>query len=190
MLGASGEPVMTTTWQLTYTGVTLAVFANQFCLPVPSIVFLMAAGAIAAHGGMRTSIIVILAIVGSLTADCIWFCLGRRWGSQAMRLLCRFAADPRRCAQHAHEQFNRYGLPVLCVAKFFPGLDGLMPPLVGAEGVSPAAFVALDTLGVFLWSSFYVGVGYVCSNQVDSAIAWAQHFGTALAIAIVGPIAL
>src|SRR5271157_1250707 len=55
---------MTTTWQLTYTGVTLAVFANQICLPVPSIVFLMAAGAISAHGEMRASIIVLLAVVG------------------------------------------------------------------------------------------------------------------------------
>src|SRR5271166_5369156 len=124
---------MTTTWQLTYTGVTLAVFANQICLPVPSIVFLMAAGAISAHGGMRAGIIVILAVAGSLAADWIWFWLGRRWGSGAIRLLCRFAANPRKCFQDAHERFGQYGLPVLCVAKFFPGLDGVLPPLVGAE---------------------------------------------------------
>jgi membrane protein DedA with SNARE-associated domain/rhodanese-related sulfurtransferase len=181
---------MTTSWELTYTGVLLAVFANQICLPVPSIVFLMAAGAISAHGGMRASIIVILAVLGCLTADWIWFWFGRRWGSQAMRLLCRFAADPRQCARNAHEKFRRYGLTVLCVAKFFPGVDGVIPPLLGAEGVSLAGFLALDVVGSFLWSAFYVGLGYLFSNQLDLAIGWAQHFGTALAIAIGVPIAL
>ena len=60
---------MTTTWELTYTGVLLAVFANQICLPVPSIVFLMAAGAISARGGMRASTIVALAVLACLAAD-------------------------------------------------------------------------------------------------------------------------
>ena len=57
---------MTTSLQLTYTGVLLAVFANQLCLPVPSVVFLMAAGALSAHGEMRTSIIVLLGVLGCL----------------------------------------------------------------------------------------------------------------------------
>src|SRR5271166_4049101 len=181
---------MTTTWQLTYTGVTLAVFANQICLPVPSVVFLMAAGAISAHGGMRASIIVGLAVLGCLTADWIWFWFGRRWGSQAMRLLCRFAADPRKCSRNAHEKFRRYGLPLLCVAKFVPGMDCLLPPLSGAEGVSLPGFLVLDTIGGFLWSACYVGLGYVFANEIDVAIGWVGHFGTALAIAIGTPIAL
>lgn len=181
---------MTISWQLTYTGVLLAVFANQICLPVPSVVFLIAAGAISARGGMRASIIVTLAVLGCLAADWIWFWFGRRWGSKAIRLLCRFAADPRKCSRNAHEQFRRYGLPVLCLAKFIPGVDGVMPPLVGAEGVSLAGFLVLDAVGSFLWSASYVGLGYIFSNQLDLAIVWAQHFGAALAIAIGVPIVL
>ena len=181
---------MTTSSQLTYIGVVLAVFANQLCLPIPSVVFLMAAGALAAHGEMRTSIIVLLAVLGCLSADGIWFWLGRKWGSNAMRLLCRFTADPRSCSKFAHESFRRYGLPVFCVAKFVPGLDGVMPPLGGAEGVSLTAFLALDTVGSFLWSGFYAGLGYVFSNELDVAFRWAQHFGTALGIAIGVPVGL
>jgi membrane protein DedA with SNARE-associated domain len=61
----------------------------------------------------------------------------------------------------AHEKFRRYGLPVLCVAKFFPGVDGVIPPLLGAEGVSLASFLALDVVGSFLWSASFVGLGYI-----------------------------
>ena len=170
--------------QLTYTGVLLAVFANQICLPIPSVVFLMAAGALAAQGKMRASIILILSVAACLIADWIWFWLGRRWGSQAIRLLCRFATDPRRCATNAHEKFQCYGLAVLCLAKFLPGIDGIMPPLVGAEGVPLTGFLILDAIGSFLWSAAYVGLGYMFSGQLEVAMAWAQHFGAALAIAI------
>ena len=176
--------------QLTYTGVLLAVFANQLCLPIPSIVFLMAAGALSAHGGMSTSIIVSLGVFGCLAGDGIWFWLGRRWGSQVMRLLCRFTADPRSCSKNAREKFRRYGLPTLCVAKFVPGLDGFMPPLSGAEGASITRFLAFDTVGSFLWSGCYVGLGYLFSNELDIAIRWAQHFGAVLGVAIGVPVGL
>ncbi len=141
------EPLMTASSQLTYIAVLLAVFAEQLYLPIPSGVFLMAAGALSAHGEMHTSIIVFLAVLACLAADGIWFWFGRRWGSQAMWLLCRLTADPRKSSKNAHEKFRRYGLLLLCVAKFVPGLNGVMPPLVAAEGVSLARFLALDTLG-------------------------------------------
>lgn len=181
---------MTTSSQLTYFGVLLAVFANQLCLPIPSIVVLMAAGALSARGEMRTSIIVVLGVLGCLVADGIWFWFGRRWGSRAMRLLCRFATNPQSFSRSAREKFRRYGLPVLIVAKFLPGLDGVMPPLGGAQGASLARFLAFDTVGSFLWSGFFVGLGYVFSNELDVAIRWVGHFGTVLGIAIGGPIAV
>jgi rhodanese-related sulfurtransferase len=63
-------------------------------------------------------------------------------------------------------------------------------PLVGAEGVSPIGFLALDTLGAFLWSGFYVGLGYTFSNQLDLAISWVKHFGIVVGTAVGLSIAL
>src|SRR5271166_4348792 len=158
---------MTDSSQLTYIGVLLAVLGEQLYLPIPSPIFLMAAGALAAHGEMSTSIIVLLAVLACLAADTLWFWFGRKWGSNAMRLLCRFTADPRSCSRNAREKFSRYGLALLCVARFLPGLGAVMPPLSAAEGVSVTGFLALDSVGSFLWSGAYVGVGYIFSNQLD-----------------------
>ncbi|MBV8572010.1 MAG: VTT domain-containing protein [Acidobacteriaceae bacterium] len=176
--------------QLTYTGVLLAVFAQQLCLPIPSVVFLIAAGALSAKGGMQTGIVVLVAVSACLAADGLWFSFGRRWGSQVVGRLCRFSGDPRGCAKNAHEKFRHYGPRVLCVAKFVPGLDIVMPPLVGAEGVSPAGFLAFDAIGGLLWSSFYVALGYIFSNQIDVAISWVEHLGAALGAVIAVPICL
>ena len=109
---------------------------------------------------------------------------------EAMRLFCGSLPTREDAPRNAQEKFHRYGLPVLCVAKFVPGLDAVMPPLAGAEGVSLAAFLALDAIGALLWSVCYVGLGYVFSNQLELSIRWVQHFGTALGIAIAVPIVL
>ena len=181
---------MTTPSQLTYAGVLVAVLAQQLGLPFPSVVCLMAAGALSAHGNMRTTIVVLLGVLGCLIGDGVWFLVGRKWGSRAMRLLCQFTADPRGCSKNAHDKFRRYGLPVLSVAKFLPGLDAVLPPLCGAEGASVGGFLTLDVIGSFLWSGCYVGLGWLFSNELDIAVRWVQHSGTALGIAIGVPIAL
>jgi rhodanese-related sulfurtransferase len=76
------------------------------------------------------------------------------------------------------------------VSKFVPGLDGVMPPLGGAQGASVTSFLVFDTAGSFLWSGFYVGLGYMFSNQLDVALRWVGHFGMVLGIAIGVPTAV
>lgn len=176
--------LMSSAIQLTYGGLLLAVFAQQLCLPIPSIAFLMAAGALSAHGNMQASIVMSLGVLGCLAGDGIWFWIGRKWRSKALRVLCRFTADPRRCSREGKEKFRRHGLPILLVAKFLPGVDLVMPPLAAAEGVSLAAFLTLDTVGSALWSAAYMAVGYVFANQLELAIRWAGHFGTAFGLVI------
>ncbi len=176
--------------QLTYWQVFIAVLAHQLGLPVPSMIFLMAAGAQSAHRALHPIIIVAFGVVACLTADGVWFWIGRKWGSKALGVLCRFSDDPRACARNAQEKFRRYGLPLLCVAKFVPGLATVMPPLAGAEGVAITNFVALDAIGSLVWSGSYLGLGYLFSKELNLAIRWVQHFGTALGMVIAIPIAL
>ena len=170
--------------QLTYTGLLLAVFANQACLPVPSVTFLMMAGVLARRGEMDPILVVALAVFACLVADGIWFWVGRRWGSKAIRLFCGLTADPRKSFLDAQERFRRHGLRLLVVSKFVPGMDGIMPPFGGAQGVSSIRFLIFDAAGSFLWSCFYVGVGYLFARQIDAATAWAQQFGTWFGLAI------
>jgi len=139
---------------------------------------------------MSTAILIFLGLLGCLSGDALWFWFGRRWGSKATRVLCRFSSNPRACSSDAHEKFRRYGLPILFVAKFLPGVDAVLPPLAGAEGASLPGFLAFDVFGSTLWSTFYVGLGYLFANELDVAIRWVQHFGTALGLGIGVPIAV
>lgn len=181
---------MTDSSQLTYAGILLAVLLNQACLPIPAVFILMGAGALSAQAEMRLSLVIFMGVLGCLLGDGVWFWFGRRWGSTAMRLLCQFSDNPRECADKARETFHRHGLNVLCVSKFVPGLDGLIPPLSGAQGVSFPRFLAVDLVGSVLWSGFYASLGYLFSKQFASAIQWAQRFGAILSLAAVVAVVL
>ncbi|ADV82879.1 VTT domain-containing protein [Terriglobus saanensis] len=176
--------------QLTYTSVFLAVFARQLCLPVPALLFLMTAGALSAHGHLHVSFVILAGVLGCLAGDGVWFWLGRRWGSRVMRLVCRLSSDPKRCSKKARNVFDRWGLRVLIVAKFVPGLDGVTPPLAGAEGSSVASFLLFDGMGSLLWSAGYTALGFLFADQLDLAIHGAERFGTIFGAVIGIPLLL
>jgi membrane protein DedA with SNARE-associated domain/rhodanese-related sulfurtransferase len=174
---------------ITYLILWAAVFARQICLPVPANLFLLTAGSLARGGGLNMSVVMCVGILGCLAGDLVWFEAGRHWGSQIMRILCAFSSDPHYCAQRAHKVFGRWGLRSLILAKFIPGLDGVTPPLAGIEGSERSAFLAYDSLGSFLWTALYAGLGYLFANRLTLIAASMSRFGSVLAAAIGIPLA-
>ena len=181
---------MTAVSHLTYPGVFLAVFARQLCLPVPALLFLVVAGTLASHGQLNLSLVLGAGVLGCMAGDFVWFQIGRRWGSRVLRIVCSFSSNPRAAAQRAHAVFHRWGLRVLLVAKFIPGLDGVSPPLAGAEGTPLGSFLLFDACGALLWSSAYVILGYGFADRLSVAMAQLEHFGTAIVLVVVLPLAL
>jgi membrane protein DedA with SNARE-associated domain/rhodanese-related sulfurtransferase len=169
---------------MTYLILWVAVFARQICLPVPANLFLLTAGALARSGGLNMSLVLCAGILGCLAGDLVWFEAGRHWGSQIMRILCAFSSDPHYCAQRAHKVFGRWGLRSLILAKFIPGLDGVTPPLAGIEGSDRSAFLAYDSLGSFLWTALYAGLGYLFANRLTLIGTSMSRYGAVLAAVI------
>jgi len=181
---------MTALTQLTYSGIAVGVFAQQACLPVPGMLLLMAAGAMAGQdqGHLRTTVVLLSGVIGCLAADGAWFWLGRRWGSGVIRLICSLTSDPRDSRERSRRVFDRWGLRLLLVAKFVPVLDGLAPPLAGAQGASVGGFLAYDTAGSVLWTAAYVLLGFLFSSQLDRVSQLIDRFGLLLVVVIGTPL--
>ena len=160
----------------TYPILFVAVLARQLCLPVPALLFLLSAGALA--GSRRLSFVGVLlaAVLGCVLADLVWFEAGRLRGKRVLRLLCEFTSDPSYCIRRGRALFAKRGLRLLLIAKFVPGLDGLCPPLAGMLGASRTAFVLHDAGGATLWAGAYIGCGFVFAKQLDQV---ERHISTA-----------
>jgi membrane protein DedA with SNARE-associated domain/rhodanese-related sulfurtransferase len=152
---------------------------------------LMTAGALAAdgRGDLHLPLVLLSGVAGCLAADGFWFWLGRRWGGRIIRVVCSMTADPRASRERSAKIFERWGLKLLLVAKFIPGLDGISPPLAGAQGASVGDFLAYDTTGSLLWSGAYVLLGFVLYRQLDEVMHAVQSFGTLLGVVVGVPLA-
>src|SRR5271157_3041840 len=167
-----------------YAVVFASVFARQMCLPVPALLFLLAAGALAGSGRLTLAIVLSLAVVACVLADTVWYEAGRRWGEQILHFICGLSLDPEAAVRRSKKNFVRYGPRVLVVAKFVVGLDAAAPPLAGLSGTSLLRFMAFDAVGAALWSGAYVGLGYVFSKDLDRAVVYAARMGRDLAIVV------
>jgi membrane protein DedA with SNARE-associated domain/rhodanese-related sulfurtransferase len=164
----------------TYPILFVSVFARQLALPVPAVLFLLAGGAMAGSGQLSFPRVLLVAILGSVLADLVWFEAGRRGGKRVLRLLCALASDPSRCIREARTVFAKRGLPLLLIAKFVPGMDGICPPMAGIVGASRAAFVAYDAGGAALWSATYVGCGFAFARELDRVVQYISFAANAL----------
>jgi len=165
-----------------YSVVFATVFARQMCLPVPALLFLIAAGALAGSAKLNLIAALGLAVTACVLADWVWYEAGRRWGDKILHFIHGLAIDPDAADRRSKKNFARYGPQVLMVAKFVVGLDAAAPPLAGMSGTSRLRFVAFDAVGAALWSGAYAGLGYIFSQDLDRAVAYAARMGKLLAV--------
>jgi membrane protein DedA with SNARE-associated domain len=175
-------------WRLSYPLLWAAVFARQLCLPVPAVLFLMTAGAMAHRGELNLAGVLCAGVLGCLCGDLLWFEAGRFWGSRIIRMLAIFSNNPQRSTQRSKEIFARWGIRSLVFAKFVPGLDGITPPLAGMEGTRRGEFLAFDGVGSLFWSAAYAGLGYVFSERLSSIAASLGRVGDLIAIFVGVPL--
>src|SRR5260370_28675275 len=106
----------------------LAVLVEQIGLPLPAAPWLLAAGTLAAVGGLNPLLAIGLSVLACLIADSIWFWLGRRGGERVLGLFCRLSLAQVSCVGRTEGLFAKHGMLGVLAAKFLPGLGAVMPP--------------------------------------------------------------
>ncbi len=165
----------------------LAVFVEQMGVPLPAAPWLLAAGALIGVGKMHGVTAVAAATLGSLAADVIWFYIGRRYGNQVLKVICRLSLQRDSCVRRTQDVFTRYGMRGVIAAKFIPGLSTLAPPMAGSSGISAARFFFFDGLGSLLYVACFVLGGILFSRQLEqilNALANLGHGALALVIGL------
>lgn len=153
------------------------VFAEQMGVPLPTVPWFLAVGALSATGRFNASVGVGVAVIACLFADMFWFFLGRRRGMSVLGWLCHISLEPDSCVRRTQNLFTRYGLRGLTVAKFVPGLSTVLPPLAGMSGISITRFLVFDTLGSLLYCGSFILVGYCFSYQIGQIRVAMTHVG-------------
>ncbi len=160
------------------------VLLEQLGLPLPGLPALVVAGALAAGGGLSLPALFGAAVLACLIGDAVWYAAGRRYGNRVLATLCRVSLSPDICVNQAQANFDRWGMGLLVVAKFIPGLSTVVPPLAGATRAAWSAFLLFDGIGTVLWAATGLGAGYLMHAQIAELLAQTERLGTGVLILV------
>jgi len=165
------------------------VFAEQIGLPIPSLPILLAAGALAGTGRINFFASLVIAVIGSLTADTIWFQLGRLKGIKVLQFLCKISLEPDSCVRRTECIFAKEGARSLLLAKFLPGLGAVAPPLAGIFHMRYSRSLLFDSAGAGLWAGTFLALGFAFSEQIERIADHAAALGGGLLVILIGALA-
>jgi membrane protein DedA with SNARE-associated domain len=156
------------------------VLIGQIGVPIPAIVVLIGAGALAADGSLSAVGSFAIAMLACVIADACLFIVGRHYGNRALQALYRLSLSS---DSHVGDQFEHWGPRSLVIAKFVPGLSTLAPPLAGALGVSWLRFVILSGAGSAIWVAAGLGAGIIFAEQIPYLLEHIERIGRLAAVA-------
>lgn len=156
------------------------VLAEQAGLPFPVLPLLLAAGSLAALGKFNMTEAALLSVAACLVADVAWYAIGRNYGANVLRLMCRISLEPDSCVRRTKSVYTRHGEYALVVSKFVPGLSAVLAPLSGVTGLRFERFLLFDGAGAFLYSGTYLLVGYMLSRQIAAVARYGMRLGEGL----------
>ncbi|HKT93837.1 MAG TPA: DedA family protein/thiosulfate sulfurtransferase GlpE [Paraburkholderia sp.] len=169
--------------------VFINVLAGSLGLPVPAMPALVLFGAMAAMHpgsiGQQVAPVLGLSIFAMLIGDSVWFMAGRLYGGNTLKTLCKLSLSRDTCVKKTERFFGRWGVRVLAIAKFVPGLSLVSVPLAGAMGVPYRQFVGFDGIGAALWSGTGLLIGVMFAPQIDMMLAGASRLGRFAAVVVV-----
>lgn len=171
-----------------YLIIFLWVLVEQIGIPIPSVPVLLTAGTLSATNQVSHIYALIATLAACMIADSMWYALGRRYGSNVLRLLCRLSFEASTCVSKTEGYFSRRGPATLLFSKFVPGLSTVAPPIAGQIGMPYARFFLWDLAGSLIWAEAFLLAGRFFGDVAQKSAPffhWLGHFAFAIFVLMV-----
>ena len=139
-----------------------------FGVPVPEDITLVSGGIISGTECANPHIMLIVGLAGVLIGDSTMYIAGRVFGYRIQKLrFFRKLLTPKRFSQ-IQKKFKQYGLGLLFVARFLPGLRSPIYLVAGmSHRISYITFIVMDGLAAIISVPMWIYLGYFIGDNID-----------------------
>lgn len=171
-----------------YTGLFLLMLAENLFPPIPSEVIVPVAGIAVGASQMSLTLVVVVALAGTLIGNLPWFFIARMLGRE------RFVALVARIGRYfwikpddvemAIDWFDRHGAKAVLIGRFAPGVRTLISVPAGLSSMSFATFLILSTIGSTIWIGLLLAAGMLLHGNWQLIAGILGPLGKILVVAI------
>jgi membrane protein DedA with SNARE-associated domain len=133
-------------------------------IPFPSRVILILTPAFLATERDLVRLIIVAAI-GALLGDHVPYTAGRVAGTRMLGLYCKITLGSARCIEKTLEYFRRFGTAALLLSRFSTSVRIFASASAGSGHITYSRYLAFDTIGTVVYTSFWVLVGYLIGER-------------------------
>jgi len=149
-----------------YLTVAVALLLENAGLPVPGETILLLASFLAySEHQLSLPIIIVTGVIAATLGDNLGFTIGHYGGRPLLLRYQHLFRISDNVVLRGERLMQRYGPPIVFVARFIFGLRVVTGPLAGVLGMNWAQFALYNFLGAALWVTVIASVGYLFGSQ-------------------------
>jgi membrane protein DedA with SNARE-associated domain len=168
-----------------YPGLFLMIVLESTMVPIPSLLVMPFAGALAAKGIYSLPVILAINGAGALTGSLLSYWLGAAGGKPLLEKYGKYVLVKPADLKKTEEFFARHGAWTVFIARFIPVVRHLISIPAGVARMRFPSFLFQTFLGASAWGGGLMIVGYILGSQWERVAKVAKRIDLVIAIVIV-----
>jgi membrane protein DedA with SNARE-associated domain len=168
-----------------YPGLFLMIVLESTMVPIPSLLVMPFAGALAAKGIYSLPVILAINGAGALTGSLLSYWLGAAGGKPLLEKYGKYVLVKPADLKKTEEFFARHGAWTVFIARFVPVARHLISIPAGVARMPLPVFVLQTFLGAMMWGGGLMVFGYVLADKWEAIAKSAKKVDMVIAVVIV-----
>ena len=138
----------------------LIIFLEYACFPISSELVLPFSGAVARAEDISFFLLLPLSVLAGLLGTGLCYLAGRLGGDVVLTKLTTRFPKTEKAITASRTKFDHYGAGAVCIGRIIPICRTYIAFIAGAAGQSPALYFSYSLLGITIWNSALLSLGY------------------------------
>lgn len=147
-----------------------AILIEYACFPISSEIVLPLSGAISKINSFSLPILILLSVLCGIIGSLFCFVIGKYFGNRCITFLTKTFPKSKKAFDVSYDFFNKYGNKAVLIARLIPLCRTYISFISGILNQSLIAFILYSSIGILLWNTVLISLGYILGNNWTNVI--------------------